>query len=59
MGEQFDLATVVNKLQGNRLNKIRDIFDNSTAAAAKCDGENDIDLSHLNDQSQQKINRLL
>jgi len=57
--EQLDLATAVNKLQGNRLNKIRDMFDDSTAAAAKCDGENDIDLSHLNDQSQQKINRLL
>jgi len=57
--EQLDLATAVNKLQGNRLNKIRDMFDDSTAAAAKCDGENDIDLTHLNDRSQQKINRLL
>lgn len=57
--EQLDLARAVNKLQGDRLEKIRNMFDDSTSGAAKCADESDIDLTHLNDRSKQKINRLL
>jgi len=56
--EQLDLARAVNKLQSDRLTKIRGLFDDScTAGAPKFDDE--IDLTHMNFSSQQKINRLL
>jgi len=55
--EQLDLARAVNKLQSDRLNKIREMFDDSTAGAPKFDDE--IDLTHLDRSSQQKINLLL
>jgi len=57
--EQLDLATAVNKLQADRLTKIRDMFDDTPAGAAKCDDESDIDLTHLDTTSQHKIQRLL
>lgn len=57
--EQLDLATAVNKLQADRLTRIRDMFDDSPAGNAKCDDESDIDLTHLDTVSQFKIHRLL
>jgi len=58
LDEQFDLATAVNKLQADRLTKIRDMFE-ASSRVGQYGGESEIDLTHLDERSQRKIKQLL